>query len=499
MLIPSFLKLTDVMAESGYTEEQVFDLGISEGITFLVVVPEAGACRVPTVALSHFMAGADEYTADKMPEYYSGALSGQWTIKRDRLRILSESWREWTKNGLEIDRLATLAEAERIAEATPVVYRLPLHARLEPRNPWRGGRLVDTDLVTLEEAASMASKHVGTEVTPGDFLRAGGRGEIVLCAICPRTVTMQPCRPNDEPLPMPERSIPTLPLDACRALSNTRQAAWRTLDWFEEATTGAFEGMLCRFTRWQLPPGEADLVTNPENCRVKGYDVHALADAFASRNAGESAPSAPLTFEGRAVTEAYAEQERLKREAGRFTIDEAAEIIERESGERKDDMRAKLAGAAKAEKLHVYEPGRLARYEYRDGISVRTFYEEVFWDDLNKWLAENEQRVAYRFLNPALSEPASPAVTEKAEAKEVPDWQSLARNKACDIIKRERARDLYPPQTTIADEIARSFREAAIVGRGNKPLTGSYIKRHALKGISSEQGKQLSTSPSRGK
>jgi hypothetical protein len=56
-----------------------------------------GACRVSEMALSHFMAGAEEYTADAMPEHYRGALSGQWTIKRDRLRILGDSWERYLR------------------------------------------------------------------------------------------------------------------------------------------------------------------------------------------------------------------------------------------------------------------------------------------------------------------------------------------------------------------------------------------------------------------
>jgi len=37
------------------------------------------------------------------------------------------------------------------------------------------------------------------------------------------------------------------------------------------------------------------------------------------------------------------------------------------------------------------------------------------------------------------------------------------------------------------------------MGADGKPLSGATIKRHALKGISSAQDKQLSTSPRRGK
>ncbi|TAL70975.1 MAG: hypothetical protein EPN79_05340 [Burkholderiaceae bacterium] len=79
------------------------------------------------------------------------------------------------------------------------------------------------------------------------------------------------------------------------------------------------------------------------------------------------------------------------------------------------------------------------------------------------------------------------------------DWQKNARVIANKIIERQTAKDLYPNQETIADEIAKKFRSDGIVGSGGKPLTGAYIKRHALKGISSAQGRQLSTSTRRGK
>lgn len=103
-------------------------------------------------------------------------------------------------------------------------YQLPMFPGLEPRTPWQGGRITDTDVLNLTEAARLASVHAGAEITPADFLRAGGRGEIPMRAINPRTVTMQPCREADSPLPMPANSIPTLPLDACKALANTGRA-----------------------------------------------------------------------------------------------------------------------------------------------------------------------------------------------------------------------------------------------------------------------------------
>ena len=121
MLVPSMLNMADVMAESCYTEEQVFDLGISGDIVFLVVVPLVGACRVPIEALSHFMAGADDYDAQGMPEHYSKALSGRWSVKRERLRILPASWHKWTAFVEEIEALSEPQAAPVMAQSASAV------------------------------------------------------------------------------------------------------------------------------------------------------------------------------------------------------------------------------------------------------------------------------------------------------------------------------------------------------------------------------------------
>ncbi len=78
-------------------------------------------------------------------------------------------------------------------------------------------------------------------------------------------------------------------------------------------------------------------------------------------------------------------------------------------------------------------------------------------------------------------------------------WKGTARTRAHELIKRDREKDLYPSQVNLADEIAKELRRDGVHGDDGKPLTGAYIKRHALKGISSAQGKQLSTAKSRGK
>jgi hypothetical protein len=74
------------------------------------------------------------------------------------------------------------------------------------------------------------------------------------------------------------------------------------------------------------------------------------------------------------------------------------------------------------------------------------------------------------------------------------EWVSEAQSRAYEIIKERRAKDLCPNQLEIADQIAREFRAAGKVGAAGKPLSGAYIKRHALPGINSARNKQLSTS-----
>lgn len=97
----------------------------------------------------------------------------------------------------------------------------------------------------------------------------------------------------------------------------------------------------------------------------------------------------------------------------------------------------------------------------------------------------------------ARTEPQAVPVADSADDGDA--WKAKARERAGEIIKRQRAKDLYPSQEDIADEIAREFRADGVVGAGGKPLTGAYIKRHALKGVSSTQNRQLSTSIRRGK
>ena len=162
-------------------------------------------------------------------------------------------------------------------------YQIPKYPRLEPRTPFfQGGRIAETDVLNLAEAARFASVHAGAEITPADFLRAAGRGEITLRAIVHQTAKLQKIgggvycnagQPNENTVPM--RSILNLPLSACQQLAATGRASWRKFDGFEQ-----IDGVLMRYAIAELMPDELDFETTPDDCRFTGNAVHALADAF---------------------------------------------------------------------------------------------------------------------------------------------------------------------------------------------------------------------------
>ncbi|MCQ1549839.1 MAG: hypothetical protein NOF05_13710 [Candidatus Accumulibacter phosphatis] len=163
------------------------------------------------------------------------------------------------------------------------VYQFPLFDRLEPRtHQFNGGSIAHTDVLTLDKAAKCASKHAGTEINLDDFLLAAARGQIALRAIVHREARLQKydggiyCNQGESTEnTVPKGAIPTLPLSACQQLANVGRASWRTFDGFEHQN-----GVLMRFTVATLLDNEPDFETVPTDCRVMGYDVHALADAF---------------------------------------------------------------------------------------------------------------------------------------------------------------------------------------------------------------------------
>lgn len=151
--------------------------------------------------------------------------------------------------------------------------KIPMFQRLSAPDAqtWNGGRITDTDILTLSEAASMASKQAGQDVSVSDFLRAAARGEILMMGITKKSSKTEPCTAGDALLndgkPVPEGCLINLPLEACQGLANVGRASWRIL-----------------YDRWQLTQDEPDFLTLPDDCRVSGEATRALAAAFTARN-----------------------------------------------------------------------------------------------------------------------------------------------------------------------------------------------------------------------
>ncbi|NPC57854.1 hypothetical protein [Caenimonas soli] len=239
-----------------------------------------------------------------------------------------------------------------------------MYPRLVPQSTWKAGLLADTDTVTLEEAARFASRQAAQEVTSGDFLRAAARGQIVLRAVVHRTAQTQPCSPEDEPLnggkPVPKDSIPTLPLDACKALANVGRANWRT---FESQTD--IGGLPHRYERWELAHGEPDFETTLADCRVTGYDVHALADAVAQVRA--ASPEAQPASEGAAPAPSVLEH-KVKNRA-----DPLAAVIEKakEFAANSNDYQSVWAALVELAQSSG-RPAPLLGYAEEEGVKYRT-------------------------------------------------------------------------------------------------------------------------------
>jgi hypothetical protein len=174
--------------------------------------------------------------------------------------------------------------------------------------------------------------------------------------------------------------------------------------------------------------------------------------------------------------------------------------------------RAVAAASARPCRLLLTDPEPAHPSQEHPGDALSGFLGDgVFADDFNSWLASIGFRSQYRLRDDPPSQPnqtgplatAEPAPTVVAAGETVrvsgDEWKRQAREVALAIVKREAARDWYPPQSRIADEVAADLRKRGIFGADGKPLTGATIKRHALKGISSAVKKSQSTKMGRGK
>lgn len=168
----------------------------------------------------------------------------------------------------------------------------PMFTRLVPKTSFKGGRIADTDLLDLNDAAEFASVHAGKKITPKDFLRAAGRGEILLRALVHQTKRVQRVGGGDyfKGNQDTNGSIQNLPLSACKQLAAVGKAHWREIDGFK-----TINGISMRYTVAELDSDQSDFETVTADCMVTGDAVNALADAYIDEPApAQTATPAPV-------------------------------------------------------------------------------------------------------------------------------------------------------------------------------------------------------------
>lgn len=133
--------------------------------------------------------------------------------------------------------------------------------------------------------------------------------------------------------------------------------------------------------------------------------------------------------------------------AGRYTLDQAIELLCATGGERQEHLLAKLTDAAFSGALPTYAPGARARYTYSSTVHVRPYYEEAYWNDLNSWLSENEPRLHISFPQPVGQSVF--ASTDPSSAKSKLEWLADAGDASAQMddsdyrVKYERSWALY--------------------------------------------------------
>jgi hypothetical protein len=102
----------------------------------------------------------------------------------------------------------------------------------------------------------------------------------------------------------------------------------------------------------------------------------------------------------------------------RYTLEMAARVISEQTGEKDKDIQSLLIAAVQEGKLPVCKPGSDVYYK---PSTVREFYEEAFWDDLNIWMDEFLPRIKWRFPSDEKEEMGQ--ITLAAAAGAEPDYQ----------------------------------------------------------------------------
>lgn len=202
-----------------------------------------------------------------------------------------------------------------------------------------------------------------------------------------------------------------------------------------------------------LPRSPDTLIPIPQACgeqlRTAVVTVANLAEFVKQRYEGL------VQVEGGTTGERIMAQEATKKENGRYTLEEAAAMLAEHAGMRLESTLSKLIEAVEREELPVYEPGRNETYQPK---TVREFYEEAYWNDLNAWLSDNEARISWKFPSP------SPRHSAKNQSSALPDGVPSA-----EIVEKFRLNDKWNEKLRKPDSY--KYLLNALVERGGRGKT----------------------------
>lgn len=123
-----------------------------------------------------------------------------------------------------------------------------------------------------------------------------------------------------------------------------------------------------------------------------------------------------------------------RNDAGRYKLHEAALVISENADEPKDIILELLAQDAKSRVLKIYRIGGQIEYDFKKlGTWNEDFYDahwqdlcEIYWHELNEWLANNSPKVTWRFPPPIDVTVNSTTASAKKLIKNEKKWNDVA-------------------------------------------------------------------------
>lgn len=290
-------------------------------------------------------------------------------------------------------------------------------------------------LLRLSEAAAQCARETGEQVTSDWLLQFAGKGQLKISFIARTVIPLEGGAVAGTSIIYNIGDYINLPPEWASWMHGSIEKP-RTIELSLLPTPSG-----PRYIKDALTGKRITIEVREEDLYVSFEEISSMASTLLERRKKDNEKRKPLHQKlGRDAEE--------KRKVGRYTLAEAALCIASSAGERKEVIERKLVKAVKAFQLPAYEPGRRAKMEYTfpmDGggfigstlrmksvppSDVSTFYEEVYWDDLNKWLIECEDRIAFRFPEPEVTRHEHDALLRVGKLPQEDSARALAKQQA---------------------------------------------------------------------